>query len=322
MGLKAELREVWTLGGLSPRQLVVRLYKQINEDDVWGYAAQLAFYFLFAIFPFFIFLTALLAYVPIPDLMDQLMEVLGDVVPGQVLAIIAKNLEQLLAEPRGGLLSFGILLALWLASSAFAAITNSLNRAYGVTESRPFWKVRGMAIVLTIGLAVMIILSMALLIFGPELGGFIAERLGVGHAFDVAWNLVRWPVILALMIVGAALIYYFAPDVEQAWRWITPGSVFAVLAWIPVSLLFGLYVEHFGDYNRTYGSIGAIIMLLTWMYLSGFFLLVGGEINAEIEDAAKSGKNRGEKRLPGDGPDVAHRQAKKRRRAARSKATT
>jgi len=319
MGLKADLLEVWTLGGLSPRQLAVRVYRQINEDDVWGYAAQLAFYFLFAIFPFFIFLTALLAYVPIPDLMGQLLEVLAGLVPEQVLAVIQKNLEQLLAEPRGGLLSFGILLALWMASSAFAAITNSLNRAYGVTESRPFWKVRGMAIVLTVGLAVMIILSMALLIFGPELGGLLAERLGVGGAFDVAWNLIRWPVIVLLMILGAALIYYFAPDVEQAWRWITPGSVFAVIAWIPMSLLFGLYVEHFGDYNRTYGSIGAIIMLLTWMYLSGFFLLVGGEINAEIEDAAASGKNRGEKRLPPDGGAVLPR--KGRRRSKSRKAT-
>lgn len=321
MGVGRDLREVWTLGGLSPRALAVRVYRQINADDVWNYAAQLAFYFLFAIFPFFIFLTALLAYVPIPDLMGQLMEVLGDIVPEQVLAIIEKNLAQLLAEPRGGLLSFGILLSLWLASSAFAAITNSLNRAYGVSESRPFWKVRGMAIVLTVGLAVMIIVSMALLIFGPELGGFVAERLGVGGAFDLAWNLIRWPVIVALMILGAALIYYFAPDVEQAWRWITPGSVFAVLAWIPVSLLFGLYVEHFGDYNRTYGSIGAIIMLLSWMYLSGFFLLVGGEINAEIEDAAAGGKNRGEKRLP-DARTSAARPGKRRRRPARRKATT
>lgn len=321
MGLKADLREVWTLGGLSPRLLVVRLYKQINEDDVWGYAAQLAFYFLFAIFPFFIFLTAVLAYVPIPDLMEQLMEVLADIVPEQVLAIIANNLQQLLAQPRRGLLSFGILLALWLASSAFAAITNSLNRAYGVSESRPFWKVRGMAIVLTIGLALMIIVSMALLIFGPELGGFIAERLGVGPAFDLAWALIRWPVIVLLMILGAALTYYFAPDVQQEWRWITPGSAFAVLAWIPVSLLFGWYVEHFGDYNRTYGSIGAIIMLLTWMYLSGFFLLVGGEINAEIENAAASGKNRGEKRLPGEGA-VVGRPGKRRRRTGRRKAAT
>lgn len=298
MGLKEDLREVWTLGGLSPRELAARVYRQINVDDVWGYAAQLAFYFLFAVFPFFIFLTALLPYVPIPDLLGQLLGLLGEVAPEQVLAIIESNLQQILAQPRGGLLSFGILLALWLASSAFAAITNSLNRAYGVSESRPFWKVRGMAIILTVGLALMIILSMALLVFGPELGGLLAGRLGAGPAFDIAWDAIRWPVIVLLMILGAALIYYFAPDVEQAWRWITPGSVFAVVTWIPMSLLFGWYVERFGDYNRTYGSIGAIIMLLTWMYWSGFVLLVGGEINAEIEDAAAGGKNRGEKRLP------------------------
>ena len=298
MTLRDELREVWTLGGLHPWTLVKRVWREINEDDVWGYAAQLAYYFLFSLFPFFIFLAALLAYIPIPDLMDQIMGLLGEFLPATVLDMIKDNVLELVTQPRGGLLSFGILLTLWIAASAIAAMIDSLNRAYGVREGRPFWKVRLVAIFLTMGLAALMLSSMVLLIFGSELGGIIAAKVGLGAAFDTAWQILRWPIIVFLMMLGAALIYYFAPDVEQEWRWITPGSVFAVLAWVGMSLLFSWYVDRFGNYNVTYGSIGAVIILLTWMYATGFFLLVGGEINAEIEHAATSGKAKGKKKLP------------------------
>ena len=298
MTLRDELREVWTLGGLRPWTLVKRVWREINEDDVWGYAAQLAYYFLFSLFPFFIFLAALLAYIPIPDLMDQIMGLLGEFLPATVLDMIKDNVLELVTQPRGGLLSFGILLTLWIAASAIAAMIDSLNRAYGVREGRPFWKVRLVAIFLTMGLAALMLSSMVLLIFGSELGGIIAAKVGLGAAFDTAWQILRWPIIVFLMMLGAALIYYFAPDVEQEWRWITPGSAFAVLAWVGMSLLFSWYVDRFGNYNVTYGSIGAVIILLTWMYATGFFLLVGGEINAEIEHAATTGKNKGKKKLP------------------------
>ena len=298
MTLRDELREVWTLGGLRPWTLAKRVWREMNEDDVWGYAAQLAYYFLFSLFPFFIFLAALLAYIPIPNLLDQIMGLLGEFLPATVLDMIKGNVLELVTQPRGGLLSFGILLTLWIAASAIAAMIDSLNRAYGVREGRPFWKVRLVAIFLTIGLAALMLSSMVLLIFGSELGGIIAAKVGLGAAFDTAWQILRWPIIVFLMMLGAALIYYFAPDVEQEWRWITPGSVFAVLAWVAMSLLFSWYVDRFGNYNVTYGSIGAVIILLTWMYATGFFLLVGGEINAEIEHAATSGKTKGKKKLP------------------------
>lgn len=298
MTLRDELREVWTLGGLRPWTLAKRVWREMNEDDVWGYAAQLAYYFLFSLFPFFIFLAALLAYIPIPNLLDQIMGLLGEFLPATVLDMIKGNVLELVTQPRGGLLSFGILLTLWIAASAIAAMIDSLNRAYGVREGRPFWKVRLVAIFLTMGLAALMLSSMVLLIFGSELGGIIAAKVGLGAAFDTAWQILRWPIIVFLMMLGAALIYYFAPDVEQEWRWITPGSVFAVLAWVAMSLLFSWYVDRFGNYNVTYGSIGAVIILLTWMYATGFFLLVGGEINAEIEHAATSGKTKGKKKLP------------------------
>ena len=298
MALRSDLREVWTLGGLSTRQLARRVFNAVMEDNVMGYAAQLAYYFFFSLFPFFLFLAALLPYVPVPDLMDQIMELVGDFLAAEAAAIIQENVQDLVAHPRGGLLSFSILLALVLASNAVAAISDSLNHAYGVKEGRSFWKVRAIALLLTIGLAGMMIVSMALLIFGPELGGWLAEQAGVGRAFDVVWEVVRWPVTVFLLMLVVALLYYFAPDVEQEWRWITPGSVLSVIAWVAMSLVFRYYVENFGQYNVTYGSIGAIIVLLTWMYLSGLVLLIGGEINAEIENAAQGGKNIGEKKLP------------------------
>ncbi|MFL6622510.1 MAG: YihY/virulence factor BrkB family protein [Sulfurifustis sp.] len=298
MTLGEDLREILTLGGLSFRTLVHRVFVEMQKDDVWGYSAQLAYYFLFSLFPFFIFLAALLAYVPVPHLMEQIMTLVRDFVPSEAANVIQENVEGLITRPRRGLLSLGIVLSLWSASSAIAAIGECLNRAYGVKEGRPFWKVRAMAMLLTIGLAVLIISSMALLMFGTQLGSLVADRFGIGVVFDWIWSLVRWPIVGFLMIFAAALVYYFTPDVEQEWRWITPGSVISVLAWIVMSLLFGYYVDNFGQYDKTYGSIGAVIVLLTWMYFSGFFLLLGGEINAEIEHAAHGGKNKGEKRLP------------------------
>lgn len=298
MTLRSDLYEVWTFGGLTARRLLRRLYTAVMEDNVTGYAAQLAYYFFFSLFPFFLFLAALLAYVPVAGLMDQIMELVGDFLAAEAAEIIQQNVQDLVARPRGGLLSVSILLSLFLASSAIAAVGDSLNHAYGVKEGRPFWKVRAIAMLLTVALAAMLIVSMLLLIFGPELGGWLADRIGVGPEFDVVWEFVRWPIVVFLLMLAAALLYYFTPDVEQEWRWVTPGSVLAVLAWVGVSLSFRYYVENFGQYNVTYGSIGAIIVLLTWMYLSGFFLLIGGEINAEIEQAAAAGKNRGEKKMP------------------------
>jgi membrane protein len=290
--------QVWSLGGLSVKELGRRVIHETQEDDCFGRAAQLAYYFLFALFPFFLVLTTLLGYLPIPNLMDRLMEMLGQMLPGDALHLVQDNVHDLVTGQRGGLLSFGILAALWTSSSAITAIMDSLNRAYDVEEGRPFWKVRLTAIGLTVGLSVFIIVSLVLLTFGPQIGGWIADQVGLGSVFETAWNLLRWPVIVGLLIVAMALIYYLAPDVEQKWQWITPGSVVAVIGWLVASLGFSYYVNNFGSYNATYGSIGAVIVLLTWMYVSGVLILVGGEINAEIEHASASGKDPGEKQQP------------------------
>lgn len=298
IGLKRQLKEIWTLGGLSVKELAKRVWHEIGEDNVSGYAAQLAYYFIFSLFPFFLFLTALLAYIPIPDLMTRILSSLADVLPGEAMTLVRDNVMELVGQPQGGLLSFGILVALWTASSAVTGMMDGLNRAYGVREGRPFWKVRGLAVLLTIGLAILMLGSFVLLAFGPSVGGFIAAKVGLGAAFDLTWTIIRWPLAVIAVIYSVALVYYYSPDVQQDWKWITPGAVIAVVGWVLVSLAFGYYVNNFGSYNKTYGSIGAVIVLLTWLYLSGFFLLLGGEINAEIEHAAAHGKAEGQKRMP------------------------
>lgn len=290
------------LGGIPPGEFLRRLGARLTGADVGAYAAQLAYYLLFAMFPFLLFLAALLAYVPIPDLLDRIIAVLSGLLPEQAMAQVEGNVERLVTEARGGLLTFGIVAALWSASIGFAAISRSLNRVYGVRDQRPFWKRRAIAVLMTVGLGTLIMVSAVLLIFGPPLIGALAERLGLGAAFEIIVGVLRWPVIVLIMMFTVALIYYLAPDVEQSFRWITPGSVVAVLVWILASLGFAWYVENFGNYNRVYGSIGAIIILLTWLYLTAFFLLAGGAMNAVIEFGSSGGKDAGERDLPpGDG---------------------
>lgn len=296
-GTAARFAEVLKLGGLSFPELARRVVSSVQEKNFLGQAAQLAYYFLFALFPFFLFLTALLGYLPIPNLMEQIMDLLAQALPGEALSLVRDNVANLVTEQRGGLLSFGILAALWASSSAITAVSDALNRAYGVKDGRPWWKIRGAAILLTVGFSLFIIAAVILLMFGPHLGSWLANAVGLGSVFETAWNILRWPVIVGLMMVALAILYYFAPDVEQEWRWVTPGAVFAAVGWILTSLGFSYYVNNFASYNKTYGSIGAVIVLLTWMYLTGFFIIVGGEINAVIEHAAPGGKAPGEKTI-------------------------
>jgi membrane protein len=285
-------------GGLGFMEIVRRIYNEVLADDCLGRAAQLAYYFLFALFPFLLFLTTLLGYLPVPNLIDNIMLLLARALPREALVLIQDNVHTLVTQPKGGLLSFGIIAALWTSSSAITAITAGLNHAYGVEESRPWWKVRMVALLLILGSSLFVIAATVLLIFGPQLGTWLASSIGLGHVFAVVWNIARWIIIPLCLIMALAALYYFAPDVEQQWRWITPGSVCAVIGWILASLGFAYYVNNFGSYNTAYGSIGAVIMLLTWMYVTGFFILVGGELNSELEHAAAKGKNPGERTLP------------------------
>jgi membrane protein len=278
-------------------ELTKRTLKEVIDDDCLGMAAQLAYYLVLALFPALIVLVALVSYLPW-SVLDELVRVINRVAPGEIVQMVRDQITELATGNSGGLLTVGVLAALWTSSSALTAIVSTLNRAYEVTESRPWWKVRLIAIALTIGMAIFIIGAMVILLAGPAITRYIESTMGFGSAAASVWAVLQYPLVFAFGSLGIALIYYFAPDVEQDWVWITPGSIVACLLWVIVSLGVKLYVSQFASYNETYGALGGAAILMLWMYMTGLVILVGGELNAEIEHALPEGKKPGE-RVPG-----------------------
>jgi membrane protein len=276
----------WKLGGLGVRELARRVWAEFSEDEVSDRAAALGYYFLFALFPALLFLTALLGLLPIPNLMDRLMDYVSQAMPGDAASIIEKTLQEIVAGASGGLLSIGVLGALWAGSNGMSSIMSALNAAYDVKETRPWWKTKALAIGLTLGFSVFILSALVLVVFGPKIGQIVAGWVGLGDVFTFAWNILSIPLVMALVAIGVGIVYYMAPAVEQHWRWVTPGSVVAVVLWLAASLALRFYVTNFANYNATYGSIGGVILLMLWLYLSGMAILLGAEVNAEIEHAA------------------------------------
>jgi membrane protein len=216
-----------------------------------------------------------------------------------VLSIVQDQVLKIAHEKNGGLLTIGMLGTIWSTSSGVTAIIDTLNQAYDIQESRPWWKVRLLALGLTLGLALFIVVSFALVLVGPTLAEKVAVWLHMGPAFEWTWKILQWPVVFGLVTFAIAMIYYYAPDAEQEWIWITPGSILATLLWLLISLGFKFYVVHFTSYNATYGTIGGVIVLMLWFYVSALAVLMGAELNAEIEHASPYGKEPGE-RVPGE----------------------
>lgn len=272
-----------TLSHVGAWGLVKQVVAGVSKDELTGYSAQLAYYFFLSLFPSLLFITAVLAFLPIHHRTGEMLGVLGQALPKQALTLVKGNLADILHQHKDGLLSFGIAYAVYSASNAVIAIGTGLNQAYEVPEERPYWRLLLMGISLVLGLALVILIAFGIFFGGPLLAGMVAKHLPRMHILVTAVSIIRWPILLFAMVLITAMLYYFTPNVRQSWRWLTPGSLFAVLGWIATSLLFAFYVNHFGSYNKTYGSIGAIIVLLTWMYLSGLVLLIGGEINAVLK---------------------------------------
>lgn len=280
---------LWKLGGLSWIELAKRVYSEIMEDEVLDSAAQLAYYFLFALFPLLIFLTSIFGFVVgnNSELRNELFSYLGSVLPGSALDLVRGVIEEVSQSSSGGKISLGLLLALWAASSGLQAITQSLNRAYDVKESRSWWKLRLTALGLTVGLAITIITALIIILFGGHIVEYAQNAFGFGAVITTVWRIVQYLIALAFVLLGFALIYYFSPNLkEQHWLFITPGAVVGVGLWLLVSFGFRIYLSYFDSYSATYGSLGALIILLLWLYLTGLAILVGGEINSEIENAA------------------------------------
>lgn len=281
------MASLWTRGGLTWWKLGVRLYDQIWEDDVFGRCGELAYVFLFSVFPLLLFLTTLLGYLAgaSSGLRTTLFDYLGRVSPSRdVAALLQNTLADITAARGGAKLSLSLLAALWLASNGILGVGRSLNTACGFKETRPWWWRRLIAVALTVAFSILIVCGLGLIFYGGIVGEALAGRLGMDHLFTLSWRLLRWPVALLFVILSFDMVYNYAPNLRGAYprHWGTPGAVTAVGLWLAASLGYQRYLAYFKSYATAYGSIGAVILLLSWFYLTAFALLMGGEVNSEI----------------------------------------
>ncbi|MGH9313861.1 MAG: YihY/virulence factor BrkB family protein [Vicinamibacterales bacterium] len=275
-----------------------RTAKESLADDIMSLSAQLAYYFFLSLFPALLFLVALASFFPVANFMDEAVRYLGRVAPPDIASFFLEQIRKISESDDGGILTFAFLFTIWSSSGAMVSIISTMNTAYDIEESRPWWKTRLIALGLTVGLALFTLISFALVIAGPTFGERLAEMLRLGPAFVRTWNILQWPVVFTLVVTAIGIIYYCAPDADQDWVWITPGAVLATLLWLVISLGFKVYLANWGNYNETYGALAGVIILLLWFYLSGLAILAGAEMNAEIEHASPYGKAPGEK-VPG-----------------------
>jgi membrane protein len=268
------------------RSLLRLLWHRIEEDDIPGLSAQLAYFFLLSLFPLLIFIFTLLPYLPIQH--HDILGGIADFAPPQTMELIEKNVNYVMNNRNGGLLSFGVIGTIWSASNGIHALVRAFNKAYNVKESRSFIVSRAMAIVLTIGMILVFIVAVLLPIFGREIGIFLFSYLGFKLEFLRIWEMLRLlisAVILFLIFTG---LYWIAPNVKLRCRSAFPGAGFATVGWILSSYALSFYVSTFNNFSLTYGSIGAIIVLLIWLYISGFIIILGGEINAFYSERNKT----------------------------------
>lgn len=257
--------------------LIPRLVKRIIANDIFGLAAQLAYFFLLSLFPLLLFLVTLLPYLPITQ--EDILGVIRDFAPGESMQLIETNINQL-SQKNGKLLSFGIIATIWSASNGINAIVKALNSAYEVEESRPFLIARGMAILFTFAMLFVFVVALLLPVFGKLIGIYLFAKFGLSDEFMSIWNTLRWLVSSIILFIVFTGLYWIAPNKKLKCITVVPGAIFATFGWILSSLAFSYYVTNFGNYSATYGSIGAIIVLMIWFYLTGVIIIIGGEINA------------------------------------------
>lgn len=292
---------LWNLEGIGVRVIAKNTWQSIFADNLLGRAAELGFYFLFALFPTLLTASSILGLAArsASKIYDSLLLYLSIVVPSSALGTVVATFNQTAASATSGKVTFGLVAAIWSASVGFSAIQDTLNVVYRVTEQRPYWKARLSAIGVTIILAMLVTLILASLLCGDFVAHLAQHHIYhryVGETAGLLAKIAAWLIAIALLSLLFAIIYYFGPDVKESrWHWLTPGSAVGILGWILASLGFRIYVHFFDTYSASYGSLGAVIILLTWFYISGLMLLVGGEINSEIEAAVK------EKRLRATG---------------------
>lgn len=261
---------------VTPKRYFKVFYQRVLNDQIFDLAALLAYYFLLSLFPFLIFALALLSYFHFDY--SQMLVLLKRFVPSQSYNLISTNLKDILSVQHSGLLSFGILFTIWTASNAINAMIRALNQAYNVKETRSFLIARGIAILLTFGMIVAIVIALAMPVFGKLIGEIIFSHLP--SQFLIVWDLVRWLISFLIIVIVFSCLYYFAPNKKVSFQDVLFGAVVSAVGWQVISLGFSYYVNHFGNYRAIYGSLGGVIVLMIWFYLTALIIIIGGEINA------------------------------------------
>ncbi|WP_141501172.1 YihY/virulence factor BrkB family protein [Paenibacillus luteus] len=259
------------------------LYSRFKDDDVPALGAQLTYYLILAFFPFLIFMVSLLSFIELSG--DSVVAELIRLLPAAASDSISGILTEVVDNSRGTLLSFGMIATLWSASNGINAILKGLNKAYDTEEVRPFWKVRGISLIATVFLVVVIMLVMIMLIFGKSIGQYLFEWMNYPNGFEWIWSVLKYAIPIAAMIGAFSLLYWIAPSRKIGLKEVLPGAVFVTFGWIVTSLLFQFYINNFGNYSKTYGSLGGMIILLIWLYISSILIMLGGEINATLASA-------------------------------------
>lgn len=257
-----------------------RLRRDIVWHDCFGKAAELAFFFQLAIFPLLIFLLSLIGFMP--DAQKILLFWLGRLMPAEATEIVEKWFHEVISQGSRGILSFSLIFSLWSASTGVRILISTLNRAYEVEEGRPFWKSQLLALALTLTLCVLVIGGVVLITFGDQLIAGIKSLGGLETSVRTLWRGFHYVTGLLMLLVGMGFVYYFGANVKQDWRSILPGTIFAVTALIAVSFLFSLYLRYAPSYDAVYGSLGAFVILMLWLYLVALMIYLGAEINSEI----------------------------------------
>jgi len=273
------LSKIRTVAG-QLREAGINAYNNLNNHHDLAIAAGLSYYFLLSLFPALIFAAGVLPYMPIPDLFNRILDIMSRVAPQDSMAMVRKIVSGIVSHRHGGLLSVGMLGMLWSAAGGFTAVMEGLNIAYEVPEKRSWWKTRLLALGLTTLIGALVVVSLGVMIVGPEFGAWLSARLDLSMVFAAVWPILRWAVAIVFIVLAVELVYFLAPNVKQRFKNTLPGALLAVVGWIAASYLLGFYFRHFANYNKTYGALGAVIALMLWFYVSGIALLFGAEINS------------------------------------------
>jgi membrane protein len=274
---------VLTLGGeaawLTLKRSLIIMYNDVYDEHLFVFAAGLSYYFVLSLFPLLVSMASLLGYVPIPHLFEGLLSLMARLVPGDGMSLVRSIVSDVVSRKHVHFLTLGLVFTIWTVSSGFAAIMDGLDVVYRVRESRPVWKTRPIALALTLLAGSLLLVAVGLMVEGTSFGIWFTGRFDLNPALLTTWRYFRWGIAVTFGVLAVQLLYHFGPDIKQHFRDSLIGAIIAVMTWVGLSFLLGVYFRHFESLDKTYGPLGAAIGLYLWFYLSGFAILAGGEIN-------------------------------------------